>query len=121
MTANLDLTKSSHSEFVENMLEYISAFIITKSLEQVKCSSCINNLTATSSFKRSPKSDHDYAKPLNKAKPSFLHFRNSGNLKIPSGFVVNLVKYAEHIFKLYVATSLGPNLSQHKFEEEDGT
>ena len=48
-------------------------------------------------------SDHDYTKPLNKAKPSFLHFRNSGNLKIPSEFVVNVVKYAEHIFKLYIA------------------
>lgn len=103
MTANLDLTKSSHSEFVENILEYISGFLITKLLKQVKCSSCINNLTATSSIKQSPQADHDYAKPLNKAKSSFLHFRNSGNLKVPSEFVVNVVKYAEHIFKLYVA------------------
>ena len=51
MAANLDLTKSSHAEFVENILEYISGFLITKLLKQVKCSSCINNLTATSSFK----------------------------------------------------------------------
>ena len=28
MAANLDLTKSSHSEFVENILEYISGFLI---------------------------------------------------------------------------------------------
>ena len=104
MAANLsDVTKSSHSEFVENILEYISGFLITKLLKQVKCSSCINNLTATSSFKRSPQSDHDYAKPLKKAKPSFLDFQNSGNLKIPSEFVVNAVKYYEHIFKLHVA------------------
>ena len=46
---------------------------------------------------------------MNEFKPSLLHFLNNKNLKTPSKFVVDVVKYAEHIFKLYTAS---PNSDQ---------
>ena len=100
-----DLMKSNpHSEFIQNILEYISGFIVAKLVKQVKCPSCIANLTG-SSPKPPTQSEHDYfMQPVNKPKPSFLHFLNNRNLKIPSKFVVNIVKYAEHIFKLHVTS-----------------
>ena len=105
-----DLLKSNpHSEFVQNVLEYISGFLVAKLTKQIKCLSCIANLTESSATPAT-QSEHDYfMKPEDKPKPSFLHFLNNRNLKIPSKFVVDVVKYAEQMFKLYVTS---PTLDQ---------
>ena len=110
-----DLLKSNpHSEFVQNILEYISGFIVAKLMKQVKCPSCIANLTG-SSPKPPTRSEHDYfMEPVNKPKPSFLHFLNNRNLKIPSKFVVDIVKYAEHIFKLHVTSPTSGQVSNKR-------
>ena len=43
-----DLIKSNqHSEFVNNILEYISGFVVAKLMKKVKCPSCIANLTGS--------------------------------------------------------------------------
>ena len=110
-----DLLKSNpHSEFVQNILEYISGFIVAKLMKQVKCPSCIANLTG-SSPKPPTQSEHDYfMAPVNKPKQSFLHFLNNRNLKIPSKFVVDIVKYAEHIFKLHVTSPTSGQVSNKR-------
>ena len=97
-----------HSEFIQNILEYISGFIVAKLMKKVKCPFCISNLTGTAN-PLAP-SEHDYSiKPMNASKPSLLHFLNNKNLKTPSKFVVDVVRYAEHMFKLYIAS---PNSDQ---------
>ena len=110
-----DLLKSNpHSEFVQNVLEYISGLVVVKLTKQIKCLSCIANLTESSATPAT-RSEHDYfMKPEDKPKPSFLHFLNNGNLKIPSKFVVDVVKYAEHIVKLYVTSPTSDQVSKKR-------
>ena len=110
-----DLLKSNpHSEFVQNVLEYISGFVVAKLTKQIKCLSCIANLTESSAAPAT-RSEHDYfTKPEDKPKQSFLHFLNNGNLKIPSKFVVDVVKYAEHIFKLYITSPTSDQVSNKR-------
>ena len=108
-----DLIKSNqHSEFVDNILEYISGFVVAKLVKKVKCPSCIANLTG-SSPKPPNRSEHDYFKTTaNEPKPGFLHFFNNGNLQMPSKFVVDVIKYAETIFKLHVTSQTSRQISK---------
>jgi hypothetical protein len=102
MVTNLE-DCNGYSEFVQNILHYISGYIVSKLVKQVKCSLCISNLTGSSPIPT--QTHHNYSKPshpLTETELSFLQFTNNGNLKIPSKFVMDVIKYAEHIFKLYV-------------------
>lgn len=106
LVSQLELNKNSN--YVLNILYYISGFIVAKLMKQVKCSSCIGDLTGTCTT--TTPSEHDYCKQANpghvSGQSSFSQFINSGSLKIPSKFVVDVVQYAEHIFKLYVSMNV---------------
>ena len=96
------LIKSNpHSEFVNNILEYISGCVVAKLMKKVKCPSCIANLTG-SSPKPPNLSEHDYFQPTaNEPKPGFLHFLNNGKLQIPSKFVMDVIKYYYYYYYYY--------------------
>ena len=53
------LKSNPHSEFIQNILEYISGFIVAKLIKKVKCPFCISNLTGTAN-PLAP-SEHDYS------------------------------------------------------------
>ena len=99
------LEERGHSEFMENILFYISGFIVTKLMALIACTACKKCLISSPL----PSSiDHDYcgAKTTQHsdtpAASAFTLFINRGGLTIPSQSVFAVVKYAEHIFKAFV-------------------
>lgn len=101
--SNKLLNSPEYLEFVQNALYYINGLspslphiIVTKLTKKVKCSSCLSDLIDPL-LKPIP-SDHDYFEQTDRHvgehahNTSFLHFINNGNLKVPSKFVVDVVK-----------------------------
>ena len=94
LVSQLELNKQSN--YVLNILYYISGLIVAKLMKQVKCSSCIGDLTGTCTT--TTPSEHDYSKQANPGhvfgQSSFSQFINNSSLKIPSKFVVDVAQYA---------------------------
>jgi hypothetical protein len=98
------LEEKGHSEFTENILFYISGFIVKKLMKLMTCSACRSCLISSPS---SSSVDHNYCgtKTTQTDAPTasaFTLFVNRGGLTIPSQSVYTVVKYAEHIFKAFV-------------------
>ena len=100
------LEERGHSEFMENILFYISGYIVTKLITLISCTACRSSLISSTSTQSL---DHDYCgmkTTQHSAAPrasAFTLFINRGGLTIPSQSVFAVVKYAEHIFKAFVA------------------
>ena len=99
------LAERGHSEFMENILFYISGFIVTKLMALIACTACKSCLISSPL----PSSiDHDYCGVKTAqhsdtpAASAFTLFINRGGLTIPSQSVFAVVKYADHIFKAFV-------------------
>ena len=99
------LVERGHSEFMENILFYISGFIVTKLIKLITCTACRSCLISSPS---SPSVDHDYCGTKTTqhsdtpTASAFTLFINRGGLTIPSQSVFAVVKYAEHIFRAFV-------------------
>lgn len=90
------------SEFLSNVLFYISGFIVSKLLNKLTCPSCkrclLSQFTTTVP-------EHDYC-AMNycdvTSASTFTVFVNNGGLAIPSRSVYLVVEYAEKVFKCKV-------------------
>ena len=96
------LNTPTTSEFLSNILFYISGFVVSKLVKKISCLSCKNCLL--SQF-NPPTPDHDYCsvKFSEVASASaFTLFVNKGGLRIPSESVYLVVEYTEKEFKASV-------------------
>ncbi len=90
---------------MENILSYLSGFIVTKLIKLIACTACSSCLISSPS---SPSVDHDYCGTKTTqhsdtpTASAFTLFINRGGLTIPSQSVFAVVKYAEHIFRAFV-------------------
>lgn len=98
------LEEKEHSEFVENVLYYISGHIVSKLVKSVTCPACKNCLISSSLSSPSQLLDHDYfgSRPDNQRASAYTQFVNKGGLTMPSPSVFSVVKYAEIVFKACV-------------------
>ncbi len=90
------------SEFLSNILFYISGFIVSKLVHKLSCASCGNCLL---SHFTPATPDHDYCsmKYSEVASASaFTLYVNNGGLRIPSQSVYSVVEYSEKVFKTHV-------------------
>ena len=80
LVSQLELNKQSN--YVLNILYYISGLIVAKLMKQVKCSSCIGDLTGTCTT--TTPSEHDYCKQANPGHVSrdSHHFPNSSTTAV---------------------------------------
>ena len=93
------LNSPGTSEFLSNILFYISGYIVFKLVKKLSCESCKSCLL---SHFNSETPDHDYcAMNYSQIAPAsaFTLFVNNGGLKIPSQSVYNIIEFAEKIFK----------------------
>ena len=93
------LNTQTTSEFLSNILFYISGFVVSKLVKKISCSSCKDCLL--SQFNPATP-DHDYCsmKFSEVASASaFTLFVNNGGLRIPSESAYLVVEYAEKEFK----------------------
>ena len=86
------------SELKSNILSYIAGLVVKKLLRMLKCSVCIESLTAEYHCNTTSNNEHDYNRPPQGRLTALIHFLNRGNLHIPSQLVVAIIHYAEHIF-----------------------
>lgn len=75
------------SPFVENVLSYVSGFVVRKVLCRLDCVECRLSLVATSSLVTSSDSCH------------FLRLKNNGGLMLPSSDVLTVIKITEQCFR----------------------
>lgn len=87
------LNENNLSNYEENILYYISGYIVSKFVKTCNCSYCHEILLAP--FKHR---DHDYVNNSSD-RTSFFTFINKGQLCIPSNIGYEIVKFAEKIFK----------------------
>ena len=99
------LEEKNHSEFVENILYYISGYIVAKLIKSITCTACKNCLISRSLSTPRQLFDHDYegSRPDNQRASAYTQFVNKGGLTIPSASVFDVIKYAEIVFKACVS------------------
>ena len=110
------LAFQEHSEFIQNVLFYISGYIVAKLMDKLSCSECKKCLVPLPT--QLPINGHDYTASLYHdcgRASSFTTFVNKGGLQIPSTSVFRTVQYCEHIFR---STITGEN-SQHISHESN--
>jgi len=99
------LSFQEHSEFIQNVLFYISGYITSKLMDKLSCSECKKCLIPLPT--QIPVNGHDYTASLyhkcGKA-PYFTTLVNKGGLQIPSTSVLKTIQYCEHIFRSLVIT-----------------
>ena len=90
-----------HTEFIENILYYISGFIVAKMIKDINCQFCKQCLLGTLDRNRP---DHIYCLGYDEVNgpAAFTSFINNGGLTIPSVSTFRIVKCAEKVFKLHV-------------------
>jgi hypothetical protein len=88
------LAERGHSEFMENILFYISGFIVKKLIKLLSCTACRSCLISSPSSPSIKTTQHSDTP----AASAFTLFVNRDGLTIPSQSVYAVVKYAEHIF-----------------------
>ena len=113
MISQLD---NNHSEFISNILFYISGFIVSKLVKLITCSSCLNSLISCSPSVT--KWDHDYCGSVARydevaTASAFALFVNNGGLSVPSHSVFLVVEYAEAVFRACVSKA-GNEISNGK-------
>ena len=98
------LEEKNHSEFVENILYYISGYIVAKLIKSITCAACKNCLISRSLSTPRQLIDHDYegSRPDNQRASADTQFVNKGGLTIPSKSVFDVIKYADIVFKACV-------------------
>lgn len=89
---NLDAIHTS--PYQENILYYITGYIIKQILTRISCEHCNNALVA---LKNLP-TDHSYSLIINKYN-SFTTFVNRGKLYFPSVAAYKIVKYCDKVFQ----------------------
>ncbi len=111
------LEAADHSEFTMYVLHYICGFIVLKLEKSISCSQCIIDITESPSQSQE-RSDHDYCSKSSDdmyAKAStFTNFVNKGGLRIPSTLVLQVVSYAEQVFKCYVSSATHDSITKEK-------
>ena len=118
MLRNLD--QEQHSEFVSNVLYYITGYIISQIINRTSCPSCKSCLVSsptdlTTSIQHNC-SSATYHEARNAS--AFTHFIKKGGLKIPSSSVYRTVEYSEHVFKAMVSGKDGNEIrNQAKLKE----
>jgi len=104
--------KEGHSEFIANVLFYISGYIVSKLIDHLPCPACKQSLLPLP--KEIPVNGHDYTASLyhqaGKAS-AFTTYINNGGLQIPSTSVFRTVEYCEHLFKAMVTGKDGNLIS----------
>ena len=86
------LNPSGTSEFLANILFYISGYIVFKLVKKLSCESC---KTCLLSQVNPATPDHNYnAMNYNEAASAFTLFVNNGGLRIPSQSVYKIVEFA---------------------------
>ena len=96
-----------YSEYVQNILLYISDYIVSKLVTQVKCSLCVSNLTGSSPIPTQPDSlQLQQTKSSSHRNRSIIpsiyqQWEFEDSFKVCDG-QNQIYKYTEHIFKLYV-------------------
>ena len=112
------LNTPTTSEFLSNILFYISGFVVSKLVKKISCSSCKNCLL--SQFNPATP-DHEYCsiKFSEVASASaFTLFVNNGGLRIPSESVYLVVEYAEKEFKACVCKDGNQITREGKLKEK---
>ena len=112
------LNTPTTSEFLSNILFYISGFVVSKLVKKISCSSCKNCLL--SQFNPATP-DHEYCsvKFSEVASASaFTLFINNGGLRIPSESVYLVVEYAEKEFKACVCKDGNQITREGKLKEK---
>ena len=110
------LDDEGHSEFMSNVLFYITGYIVSKLLDKLTCPGCKRCLVPQPN-ETSPHNGHDYTSTMyhEAGKAScFSNFVNKGGLQIPSTSVYRTVEYCEHEFKARVTGKDGHQISNKK-------
>jgi hypothetical protein len=81
------------SPFVENVVEYISGFVVYKISKLLTCDVCLNEL-----------------QEMNNEKPVFMKLKNRGTYLNPSKGVIKICKEAEKIIRQYSNKLLTPQI-----------
>ena len=93
------LDTMQHTLYIDNILYYISGFIVAKLIKKINCQSCKESLLGDVA-----RSDHTYCPGYDEVHgPAvFTSFVNNGGLTIPSPSVFKVVACAEKVFKVHV-------------------
>ncbi|XP_072939183.1 uncharacterized protein [Epargyreus clarus] len=105
---NLDAFHTS--PYQENILYYITGYIVKQIFTRVSCEHCYNALVTL----KNPPTDHSYSLIINKFN-SFTSFVNRGKLYFPSVAAYKIVKYCDKIFqRAKLMGQLGENNIENK-------
>ena len=96
------LEEKKHSEFVENVLYYISGHIVAKLVKSITCTACKNCLMSSSISSPWQLLDHDYESSINQRGSAYTQFVNKGRLTMPSVSAFRVQRYGENVFKACV-------------------
>lgn len=93
INVNVNHYKNPLKDITDNILYYISGYVVKKITPQLTCKFCIN---ATTAHQYRP--DHTYCNKINSFK-TFTNLKNRGGLQFASESVFKIIKLTEQYFK----------------------